>query len=295
MSGLPRIYVQIPAYRDTELPKTLLDLYGKAAAPERLRTCVIWQHAPHESLPREVWELPGIEIVDIDADRSRGCNWARSMAQQRWQDEEYTLIIDSHHRFARGWDDAAIAMHRQLRDQGVRKPLLTAYLPAYDPQREPGARRKRPYRIIPYGRDRGILTKLASTPIPWWTSLTEPVVADFVSLHFIFTAGEFNRDIRFSPRIYFFGDEVVTSVRAYTHGYDLYHPHRILGWHCFDRAGRVPHWNDHPDWHQQHERSLSVMRRFFAGDYIDDVLVLGTERTVAEFENHTLTPLVALR
>ena len=31
------------------------------------------------------------------------------------------------------------------------------------------------------------------------------------------------------------------------------------------------------------------------GDYIDDVLVLGSERTVAEYENHTLTPLVAAR
>ena len=292
MAGPPRIYVQVPSYRDSELPKTLLDLYAKAAVPERLRSCVIWQRAPEEALPPPVWALPGIDIIEIDAQASLGCNWAREMAQKCWRGEEFTLIIDSHHRFVRGWDEAAVAMHRQLRASGVRKPLLTAYLPDYDPKREPGARRKRPYRIIPYGRDHGILTKLASTPIPLWTSLTEPLEADFLSLHFIFTTGEFNDEIRFSPQIYFFGDEVVTTVRAYTSGYDLFHPHRILGWHCFDRAGRVPHWNDHPDWHRQHERSLSVMRRFFAGDYIDDILTLGTERSVADFENHTLTALV---
>ena len=288
----PRIYVQIPAYRDSELPKTLLDLYAKAASPERLRTCVIWQRAPDETLPPEVRALPGLELIELAADSSEGCNWARAMAQKLWQGEEYTLIIDSHHRFVRSWDELAIAMHAQLCAGGAAKPLLTAYLPSYDPQREPGARRKRPYRIIPYGRDHGILTKLASTPIPLWTSLTEPVEADFVSLHFIFTTGSFNEDIRFSPRIYFFGDEVVTTVRAFTSGYDLYHPHRIVGWHCFERASRIPHWNDHPDWHHQHEQSLSVMRRFFAGDYIDDVLVLGTERTVSDFESHTLTALV---
>jgi Glycosyltransferase (GlcNAc) len=293
MSELPRIYVQIPAYRDSELPKTLLDLYAKAAAPERLRTCVIWQRGPDETLPSTVRALPRLDIVEFAAETSQGCNWARAIAQQRWGEEEYTLVIDSHHRFVRGWDEAAIAMHKQLCDRGVAKPLLTAYLPAYDPQREPGARRKRPYRIIPYGRDHGVLTRLASTPIPLWTSLSEPLDADFLSLHFIFAAGQFNDEIRFSPRIYFFGDEVVTGVRAYTSGYDLYHPHRLLGWHCYDRSGRVPHWDDHPGWHHQHEQSLSVMRRFLTGDYTDDILRLGTQRTVADYEAHTLTKLVA--
>lgn len=292
MPSSPRIFVQIPAYRDVELPKTLRSLYANAAVPERLRTCVIWQRGGGEELPSDVRELPGLEILEYRAEDSQGCNWARALAQHRWQGEEYTLVIDSHHRFIRSWDEAVVIMHRQLRDLGVTKPLLTTYLPAYDAQREPGGRRKRPYRIIPYSREHGILTRLASTPIPLWTTLTEPLAADFLSLHFIFTAGEFNVEIPFSPDIYFFGDEVVTGVRAFTAGYDLYHPHRVLGWHSYDRGGRVPHWDDHPDWHRQHARSLSVMRRLFAGEEIDATLRLGTVRTVTDYEDHILTRLV---
>lgn len=288
----PKIFVQIPSYRDAELPKTLQSLYANAAAPERLRTCVVWQRAPGDALPPAIWELPGVEILEFPAEDSQGCNWARAIAQRRWDGEAYTLVIDSHHRFVRGWDDILITMYRQLRHAGVAKPLLTAYLPPYDPHREPGARRKRPYRMIPYSRDSGVLTRLASTPIPLWTTLTEPLEADFLSLHFIFTAGLFNVEIPFSPHIYFFGDEVVTGVRAYTSGYDLYHPHRIVGWHSYDRGARVPHWDDHPQWHRQHARSLELMRRLFVGDEVDDTLRLGSVRTVDDYENFTLTRLV---
>jgi hypothetical protein len=39
------MFVQIPAYRDSELAATLLDLYAKARCPEFLRVVVLWQHA----------------------------------------------------------------------------------------------------------------------------------------------------------------------------------------------------------------------------------------------------------
>ena len=32
----------------------------------------------------------------------------------------------------------------------------------------------------------------------------------------------------------------------------------VLGWHSFDRASRVPHWNDREGWWRQHERSLEA-------------------------------------
>src|SRR5262245_27811438 len=106
-----RIYVQIPAYRDAELAPTLVDLYARAARPERLRTCVIWQHAETETLPDPVRALPGLELVEVPAGASEGCNWARRMARARWQDEPYTLLLDSHHRFVDGWDDLAQQMY----------------------------------------------------------------------------------------------------------------------------------------------------------------------------------------
>src|SRR5690349_20509893 len=45
------------------------------------------------------------------------------------------------------------------------------------------------------------------------------------------------------PSIYFFVDEIAISLRAYTLGYDLFHPHRILGRHLYNRSTRVTHWS----------------------------------------------------
>ena len=128
-----RIYVQIPAYRDAELPATLCDLYAKASDPDRLRVCVVWQHAPDERLGPRIRALKRLEIVDVPFDRSRGCNWARGLLQRRWRGEPYTLFLDSHHRFVRGWDRTLVRMFEALRRRGVAKPILTAYLPVVPP------------------------------------------------------------------------------------------------------------------------------------------------------------------
>jgi hypothetical protein len=291
MPAAPRIFVQIPAYRDTELPATLRDLYRKAARPDQLRTCVVWQHEPDETLAGDIRDLPGVEIIDIAADQSQGCNWARTIAQQRWNGEPFTLLLDSHHRFVRDWDKLVLAMYRQLLDMGVTKPLLTAYLPAYRPDTEPGGRGKRPYMMAPLSRDEGVLTRLTSYPIPFWTTLAEPLPAEFLSLHFVFAAGTFNTDVEFDPRIYFFGDELVTGLRAFTHGYNMFHPHRIIGWHCYDRGSRLPHWHDHPEWQHRHQQSLALMRDLFSGR--PTPIELGKVRTVHDYQELILTELVA--
>ena len=288
--GDARIYVQIPAYRDSELPATLKDLYAKADARSELRVSVLWQHGSRERLPKSVRSLPGLELVAIPCEKSRGCNWARNLLQQEWRGERYTLLLDSHHRFKPGWDRILVQMYEGLRRDGVAKPILTSYMPSYRPANDPGERKRRPYKIYPLGREQGLLTRLTSYPILGYRRLERPVPADFVSLHFLFTAGTFNRELRFDPDIYFFGDEVLTSVRAFTHGYDLFHPHVVVGWHCFERTSRIPHWNDHPQWRNQHARSLDIMRRIFRGEYQGE-FGAGDRRDVREYEEHALLTL----
>jgi hypothetical protein len=294
LRAMDAIYVQVPAYRDHELERTLLELYGKAARPERLRVGVVWQHAEEERLSARVRALPGLEILDVPYQESGGCNWARNLLQQRWRGEPYTLLIDSHHRFPRGWDVKTVDLFSGLHEGGVAKPILTAYLPSYEPAREPGGRKKRPYRIYALGRDEGILTKLTSYPIPLWTALRRPIEADFASLHFLFTFGRFNEEVRFDPEVYLFGDEVLTGLRAFTAGYDLFHAHVVLGWHCYDRRSRTPHWDDHQQWREQQRRSLDKLRALFSGFY-DGPYGLGSRRTLEDYEDVIQTRLVAPR
>jgi hypothetical protein len=282
------IYVQIPAYRDRQLSSTLLDLYRKASGTYELRVAVVWQRGDNEHLHLRVSALPGLELHEVAAVDSQGCNWARRMLQDGWGGEPYTLLLDSHHRFVKGWDRTLVEMYEERRRGGVERPLLTAYLPAYVPALEPRGRMRRPLRIFPLGRQDGVLTKLTSYPIVCRTALEAPIPADFVSLHFLFTAGRFNAEVPADPGIYFFGDEVAMGLRAFTWGYELLHPHRVLGWHAYDRTSRVPHWDDHDDWHERHRASLDRLRRLFRGDGGG----LGPVRSLGEYEERIMLDLV---
>jgi Glycosyltransferase (GlcNAc) len=282
------IFVQIPAYRDRELAPTLRDLYARATDPSRLHTCVVWQHAPEETLDDDVRALPGLELVDVPAEASEGCNWARRMAQDRWSGEELTVLLDSHHRFVDGWDVLVEQMYDTLLRTGVRRPLLTGYLPAYDPETDPLGRGSAPYKMYPLSRDDGVLTCLTSRPIPWWSQLCTPIPADFLSLHFVLADGAFNREVPFDHELYFFGDELVLGLRAFSRGYDFYHPHRIVGWHAYSRSQRVPHWADHPDWYERHRAALRWMRRLYAGE----LPLPGQVRDVADYERRIMSKLV---
>jgi hypothetical protein len=288
-----RIYVQIPAYRDDELWATLLDLYRTAAHPSALRVAVMWQHDRDESVPAAIGALPNLEIIAAPATESRGCNWARLQMQERWDGEPYTLLLDSHHRFVARWDELVIEMYERLRRDGIGRPLITAYLPAYVPGGDVPADPK-PLKIYTKGREAGVLTKLTGYPIPGARALQGPIAADFASLHFLFAAGRFNRDVPADPAVYFFGDEVAVGLRAFTWGYELVHPHVVLGWHAYDRTTRVPHWDDHEDWHARHHASLDRLGRLFRG-LSPEADVLGPVRTIADYETRIMTRLMEPR
>jgi hypothetical protein len=89
-----KIFVAMPSYRDRELSATLLDLFGKAKWKSRLRVVVAWQFGQGETLTNEVWRLKNLEILPLPADQSLGPNWARRILQDRFDGEEFTLLLD---------------------------------------------------------------------------------------------------------------------------------------------------------------------------------------------------------
>ncbi|MGH6797565.1 MAG: hypothetical protein ACREDI_04190, partial [Roseiarcus sp.] len=55
-------------------------------------------------------------------------------------------------------------------------------------------------------------------------------------------------------------------------------------------ATRVPHWDDHPAWRDNHRRSVSRIRRVLSGRQGGGYGV-GRERSIAEYEDRILTRL----
>lgn len=287
------IFVQIASYRDPQLVPTLNDLINNADHPENLHICIAHQHSSEDEwdvVPKLLQQQAKFTVLDIDYKDSLGACWARNKIQQEYDGEKYTLHLDSHHRFIKGWDTELIDMLTGLQDKGHKKPLLTSYISSFNPETDPEGRVNIPW-AMSFDRftPEGIVFFL-----PYYMeNPTEPVPARFFSAHFVFTLGEHARNVQHDPELYFHGEEITLAVRSWTHGYDLFHPNKVIAWHEYTRAGRTKHWDDDKEWHVKntsaHERVRTLLgvdgtpcspcnqSRF--GKYY-----LGSERTLEEWE-----------
>lgn len=288
-----KIFVQIASYRDPQLLPTLNDCIQKAKYPENLVFSIAWQHSIEDEWDNlyQYKDDPRFKILDIDYRDSKGACWARNLLQKQYDGEEYTLQLDSHHRFIENWDVELIDMLLQLQKKGIHKPLITTYLPSYDPNMDPQGRVSHPWkmnfdRFIP----EGAIFFLPSQILNWQT-LTEPIPSRFYSAHFAFTIGDFVKEVPHDPYYYFHGEEISIAVRAYTWGYDLYHPHKIIAWHEYTRNGRIKQWDDDKNWGSKNKDSHLRNRKLFEmDDYTKDidfgVYDFGSVRTLEDYERY---------
>ena len=266
--GNGKIFIQIASYRDPQLVPTIKDCILKAKNPKKLVFSIAWQHSVEDLWDNldEFKDDKRFKIVDINYKDSQGACWARNQLQQQYNGEEYTLQLDSHHRFVENWDEECINMIKQLQEKGHEKPLLTGYISSFDPDNDPAGRTQAPWkmnfdRFIP----EGAVFFLPAT-IDDYKERTEPLPARFYSAHFCFTLGQFCVEVPHDPEYYFHGEEISIAVRAYTWGYDLFHPHKIVAWHEYTRKGRKKQWDDDPIWVSRNVACHKRNRKLFEMD-----------------------------
>ena len=285
----PTIYIQIASYRDPELLNTLRDCIRTAERPDQLRFGIGWQHSPYES-----WDNldPYINdsrfrIIDIDYRDAKGPCWIRHQLNEKYSGETYTLQLDSHHRFTQNWDTTLITMLESLRTPKCKKPLLSSYLPSFEPSNDPASRLEAPW-VMEFDRfaPEGPVHFLPHT-IDDWAERTSPIPTRFVSGHFIFTTGKFCQEVKYDPTYYFHGEEINLSVRAYMAGYDLYAPHRVVMWHEYTREGKKKHWDDHTNWPELDKQSHAHNRELLGiDDATSSKLLKKRTRTLKEYEQY---------
>ena len=288
------IFVQIASYRDPQLLPTLRDMIDKAHEPEKLRIGIAWQHSPDDEWDtlEEYKDDKRFKILDINYLESKGVCWARNAVQSLYDGESYTLQLDSHHRFVKDWDKILIEMIKGLQKKGYKKPLITSYIPSFDPENDPAARIQEPWkmnfdRFIPEGAVFFLPANFDS-----WDDKTQPLPARFYSAHFAFSVGQFATEIRHDPNYYFHGEEISIAVRAYTHGYDLFHPNKVVCWHEYTRKGRTKQWDDDKLWVQRNNSSHLRNRKLFEMDGekrdIDfEIYGFGDKRSLRDYEKYS--------
>ena len=290
------IFVQIASFRDSQLLPTLRDMIDKAEEPNNLKICICWQHSDEDEWDtlNEYQDDDRFIIIDVKAEDSKGVCWARNRIQRKYDGEDFTLQLDSHHRFEPNWDTELKNEILQLQLHGHEKPLLTGYISSFHPSLHKEEWVKEPWHMV---FDRftpdGVVFFLPA-PIPNWKERTIPVPGRFYSAHFCFTVGIFCEEVQHDPRYYFHGEEIAVGVRAYTHGYDIFHPHKIVAYHEFSRDYRPDkHWDNYNNWNDHNQETYKLMRNLLGIDGCEcsdeeryGKYGLGTTRTVADWEGY---------
>jgi len=289
-----KIFIQIASYRDPELKKTITSCIENADKPNNLVFGIARQFHPDDKFDdlSEYMTDERFKILNIPYNESKGACWARNQIQQLYNKEQYTMQLDSHMRFAPHWDTEMIAMIKQLQKKGYKKPLLTGYVSSFDPDNDPAARVQEPWRMV-FDRfiPEGAVFFLPET-IPNWQTLTEPVPARFYSAHYAFTLGKFSKEVQHNPEYYFHGEEISIAARAYTWGYDLFHPHKVLIWHEYTRKGRTKQWDDDKQWVDKNNVSHLTNRKLFGMDGLeqeghDGKYGFGKVRSLKDYEKYS--------
>lgn len=287
------IFIQIASYRDPQLLPTIKDCLDKAKYPHNLSFGIAWQHHPNDNWDQlnEYINDSRFKILDIDYRDSQGVCWARNLIQSLYANETYTLQLDSHHRFVQDWDVALIDMLKNLQKEGYSKPLITGYIPSFNPENDPEERVNEPWkmnfdRYIP----EGAVFFLPAT-FDSWDDTSKPLLGRFYSAHFAFTLGQFCKEVKHDPNYYFHGEEISIAVRAFTNGYDIFHPHKVICWHEYTRRGRSKQWDDVHTWGIKNDNCHLRNRKLFGMDnHIKDIdfgiYDFGTVRSLTDYEKY---------
>ena len=298
-----KIFIQIAAYRDPDLPATLHELIYQAAHPERLHIGVCLQledSDPIEWGEKSFPNHPHLSVIRFRAADSQGACWARNQAQQFFRQETFVLQIDSHMRAVQNWDELLLQTWSECSDPCA---VLSVYPNAFRLPRQlqedslpvMGAQKFDDYGVLKF---QGISRYRLPEEQP-----DQPLANAFVAGGFLFGPGEIVKRVPYDPKLYFYGEEISMSVRLWTHGFNMYCPHRLLIFHLYkslaaDGDRSATHWADHSDWFRNNRRSLVRVHTLLGSldkapaslnptpEDVDDLNIygLGTQRSLEAFQ-----------
>lgn len=255
-----RIFINIASYRDPELWQTLDSLMTEAAEPSRLHIAICWQDdndsnrlvsqgwKPVESssiTEFQVYQLEGcealVELIMMPYQQAQGAGFARALCDKLFRQEQWFLQIDAHSLFAHHWDNYLIETLTKLY-QKSEKPVMSSYPPSYHYTAQGQI-------VFAQQASRVTFNGFNAEGLPTLANRASTSVhlerGSYLVAGFIFTQGTFVTEVGNDPTIFFEGEEITLSLRAFSWGYDIYHPTLPALWHHYTRDDVPRIWHDH--------------------------------------------------
>ena len=285
------IFVTIVSYKDNLLWNTVNNCIAKCSDPSSLRFGIIDQSEYVHNVDQHP-ACDRITYLHIDPQFSRGPCWARSIALSFYNNEDYVLQIDSHTVFDKNWD---LLLIRQLKEcqEFSEKCILSTYPQAFNIT-EKGIKKNKLSGITTVLKPKNNATISEDDPsfsfIGYNVKSDKPILGSHVAGGFIFCPGNFFLEIPYDPSLYFIGEEQNIAIRAWTHGWDIYHPPDSPVYHLYYSEGnRTLHWDAEDDvkrlikWTNLHHNSKVRLSNLLFQNKNLGIYGLGNIRTLEDF------------
>lgn len=287
-----KIFVQIISYRDKELVNTIKSLLSKAKNPDSIRIGVFFQSCEEDNISLdEIKSDNRIKIIEESYKNSLGESWARSKAQSLYDNEEYTLQIDSHHVFAKNWD---IDLIKMLEDTKSENPIISSYPNSYrikDEKIELLGLEPLEIEISSINENKEI--SFLSYPIKDFNKLKTPIKGKYVCNNFIFARGDYCKNYKHDPQIYGKNSDLVSSLRLFTMGYEVFHPNKNVIWHKYNDKNKKTKYQKDRETNEQIKKSQKRIESLIKNEL--EEYGLGNEKNLNEFYEFTGLDIINLK
>lgn len=233
------IFISIASYRDNECPNTITSIFENAAFPERIYLGICQQNADEDVdcfNPNYSNNIRIIRLKDTDA---KGPTYARWICSNLYRGEDYFMQIDSHSKFVKDWDKKLIEMIQSIPDD---KAVLSNYPNDWKTIDEENEE-------VPIFCSLTFEERIIKPRALLITPTKDFYTIPCVSGGFFFTKGSFLKDVPYDPDLphLFAGEEILFSVRLWTHGYNFYAPNQRIIYHYYNRDEAPKYW-DNPEY-----------------------------------------------
>jgi hypothetical protein len=228
------IFVQISSYHDFELPRTIIDCLKKSSGKNIITfgVHIVYYEKDEIKLP----DISNLKYEKHKAPDNIGVGIGRFNANELYSGEDYYLQIDSHMRFAQGWDEMFIGSYQKYLREGL-NPVLSAYPGGYEYE-DYVAKINSDSPVVPFTDFIQELSFENDSYTPHQRAvenLENNIFTKSISAASMFSSGEIAK-IKPNKKMFFWGEEILTAIRLYTSGYDLLLPETQNLYHLYNNG-----------------------------------------------------------
>jgi hypothetical protein len=292
------IFISLASYCDGLLEQTVRNALEKAKHPSRLRFGIVEQNFYERRLKYDDIKSQ-VRYVGIDIKDARGACWARSLAMSLYSGETWFLQVDAHTVFDQDWDESLL----------IKAAVCSMMSPKFVMSSYPSPFFMREGVIVPEKSTTGVMVSLVNPTSEFReedliltfignkiVETNTPIEAFHIAGGFVFTHGRFVYEVPYDPNMYFEGEEQTLTVRAYTHGWNIYHVPNVPVYHLYSTPDvasnfRETHWVEREDkvrserWWDLDRKAKARMVAMLQYNADLGIYGLGKQRTLTEFAN----------